>query len=220
MPKSKRNTKVALTKVQKKPKERKDKLVEEIKLAVEKYDNIFVWEEQNMRNNVMKDLKVKEWSHSRFFYGKVNVMAFALGRTEALELHPRLHKVTEYLKGKVGLLFTNKDPSEVKKFFKSFSVFNYAKTGNIASESVMLDAGFLEQFSHSIEPHLRSLGLPVKLNKGTIELTQDYVVCTKGDELKAHQCSILKLLGKQMSEFKIVLKCRWCKDGTFKKILS
>ena len=145
-------------------------------------------------------------------------MAFALGRTEAQELRPSLHKVANYLTGTVGLLFTNKDPAEVKKFFKKFAVFNYAKAGNEATETVKLKAGFLEQFPHSIEPHLRALGMPVKLNKGTMELTQDYVVCRKDEELKANQCSILKLLGKQMSEFKIVLKCRWNKDGTFKKI--
>ena len=73
MPRSKRNTKVALTKVQKNVHDRKGKLVNQIRQAVEKFDNIFVWEEHNMRNSTMKELKAREWSHSKFFYGKVKV---------------------------------------------------------------------------------------------------------------------------------------------------
>ncbi len=215
MPKSKRNKTVVLSKVAKSGTKRKAKLLDEIRLAVEEYDNIFVWQEHNMRNNTMKDLKISEWNHSKFFFGKLKVMAIALGKTPALEIQPNLHKIVNHLSGPVGLLFTNKEKSEVRKFFKNFCGFHYAQTGNKATETIELKLGPLEQFPHSIEPHLRELGMPVKLNKGTVELLQDFTVCSEGDVLQPNQCRILKLLGHQLSKFTISLKCYWSKDGTF-----
>ena len=220
MPKSKRNTKVVLSKVTKAGKERKEKLLNNIRLAIDQYANVFVWEEHNMRNNTMKDLKTKDWSHSKFFYGKVKVMAIALGKTPALEAQPNLHKLVPFLSGHVGLLFTNKDKSEVKEFFQSFSAYHYSTAGDIATETVTLEPGILEQFPHSIEPHLRELGMPTKLNKGSVELTRQHIVCQDGESLQPNQCRILKLLGHQMSKFSISLKCCWSKDGSFESFLS
>lgn len=41
-----------------------------------------------------------------------------------------------------------------------------ARAGNVAQMAVTLDKGPLEQFSHSMEPQLRQLGLPTALKKG------------------------------------------------------
>lgn len=43
---------------------------------------------------------------------------------------------------------------------------DYARAGNVAQMAVTLDEGPLEQFSHSMEPQLRQLGLPTALKKG------------------------------------------------------
>ena len=49
----------------------------------------------------------------------------------------------------------------------------------------------MEQFSHSLEPHLRSLGLPTGLEKGKVVLLTDYQVCTVGDTLTPEQARII-----------------------------
>ncbi|XP_066354212.1 uncharacterized protein [Miscanthus floridulus] len=43
--------------------------------------------------------------------------------------------------------------------------------------------GPLEQFTHGMEPFLRKQGLPVRLNKGVVELVADHVVCEEGKPL-------------------------------------
>lgn len=63
-------------------------------------------------------------------------------------------------------MFTNEDRDEVKEWFKAFSEPEYARAGNVATDTVVLEEGPMKQFSHSIEPHLRSLGMPTTLNKG------------------------------------------------------
>ncbi|KOB76243.1 Ribosomal protein LP0-like protein [Operophtera brumata] len=51
------------------------------------------------------------------------------------------------------------------------------RSGFIASQDVLLPKGPLEDFSHSIELHLRSLRLPTSLEKGVIHLIKEYQVC-------------------------------------------
>jgi mRNA turnover protein 4 len=52
------------------------------------------------------------------------------------------------------------------RFFQEFEADDFARSGQEANEEVVLKQGPLPQFSHSIEPQLRSLGLPTKLEKG------------------------------------------------------
>lgn len=50
---------------------------------------------------------------SRFLFGKNKVVSLALGRTPESEYKANLHKLTRYLVGNVGLLFTNNEQKEV-----------------------------------------------------------------------------------------------------------
>lgn len=71
---------------------------------------------------------------------------------------------------------TNRDVPDVLQWFKDFSEPEYARSGFVATEDVLLPQGPLEDFSHSIEPHLRRLGLPTSLEKGVIHLIKEYQV--------------------------------------------
>ena len=76
------------------------------------------------------------------------------------------------LRNQRGLLFTSQTLEEVTKYFEDHSESDYLRSGGIAEETVELDAGPLEQFSHAIEPQLRQLGMPTELKKGVINLMQ------------------------------------------------
>lgn len=83
---------------------------------------------------------------------------------------------------------TNRDVSEVLEYFKKFRETEYARAGFIATRDVILPKGPLEDFSHTIEPHLRRLGLPTTLERGVITLIKEYQVRIK------IQCYYVKLL--------------------------
>jgi len=63
-----------------------------------------------------------------------------------------------------------------------------------------------------MEPYLRKLGLPTKLDNGVVSLLTDHTVCQEGKQLDADAAKLLQLLGKKMSTFKLTLRCRWS-DG-------
>lgn len=215
MPKSKRDKKISLTKTDKKGLAWKQQIIEDIRRCVEKYPNIFVFSVQNMRNNILKELR-NEWKHnSRFIFGKNRIMQIGLGRTEAEEVEPELHKVSRKLLGQCGLLFTEKSKEDVLEWAKNYSADEFARSGFVATETVVLPAGPLVDFAHSMEPHLRSLGMPTKLEKGIVTLYSDYTVCTKSKVLSPEQARILKLLNKPMAKFCLTIKCSWNKKEGF-----
>ncbi|KAM4703746.1 mRNA turnover protein 4 homolog [Rhinophrynus dorsalis] len=220
MPKSKRDKKVSLTKTAKKGLQVKQNLIEELRKCVDTYKHIFVLSVENMRNNKLKDVR-NAWKHSRIFFGKNKVMMVALGKEASDEYKDNLHKLSKSLRGEVGLLFTNRTEEEVKEWFDQFKETDFARAGNKATYAVVLDAGPLEQFPHSMEPQLRQLGLPTALKKGVITMLSDYEVCKEGDVLTPEQARILKLFGFQMAEFKVAIKSLWISEtGEFQQFVE
>ncbi|KAK3741821.1 hypothetical protein RRG08_018521 [Elysia crispata] len=215
MPKSKRDKKVSLTQTKRKGLELKQRLIEKIRETADQYARIFTFSVHNMRNVQLKEIR-QEWNHSRFFFGKNRVMQLALGRTDEEEYRENLHKLTRHLQGQTGLLFTNATEKEVLGYFSELYVPDYARSGTVAAQTVVLEEGALPEFSHSLEPQLRQLGLPTQLKKGVIHLLREHTVCEKGQVLNPEQCRILKLFGHQMSNFHITMEGMWSNSGKWK----
>lgn len=90
----------------------KQQIVEDVRNCATKYKRIFLISVQNMRNNIMKDLR-NELKDSRFFFGKNKVIALALGRTPEEEIVKGINVLSNELIGQCGLLFTNLKTKEV-----------------------------------------------------------------------------------------------------------
>jgi len=220
MPKSKRDKKVSLTKTERKGLQWKQHIVEDIRNCVEKYPNVYVFSVHNMRNNLLKDLRSEWKKDSRFIFGQNRLMQLALGKSEADEAEPGLHHLASRIRGQCGLLFTDKAPDDVIEWAEHYSALEYARSGFVATETVVLPEGPLEDFSHAIEPHLRSLGMPTKLEKGIVTLYKEHTVCVEGKVLTPEQARILKLLAKPLATFTLDIKCSWSKNGGYKSYVS
>ncbi|KAH7679754.1 mRNA turnover protein 4 [Dioscorea alata] len=212
MPKSKRDRPVTLSKTKKKGKAHKEAIVSSIKKALEDYSSVYVFTFENMRNQRFKEFREQMKSSSRFFLGANKVMQFSLGRSAADEGKPGIHKLSKFLQGDSGLFFTNLGRDEVQRLFEGYEEHDFARTGALATETVELKEGPLEQFTHEMEPFLRKQGLPVRLNKGVIELVSDFVVCEEGKHLSPESARTLRLLGIKMATFRLHLVCRWSPD--------
>lgn len=213
MPRSKRDIKVSLTKTEKKGLENKRKVIDDIQESTDQYDNIFIFSVDNMRNHTLKHIR-SEWKDSRFFFGKNAVMQLGLKNAGVNE------EFIERIQGQRGLLFTSHDRDTVVEWFEEYSAAEFARSGFVASETVKLPAGPLPDFSHAIEPHLRKLGMPTKLERGIVTLITEYVVCEKGKTLTPEQARILKLLGTQMATFKVNVECFVTNKENFEEIQS
>ncbi|KAJ5098680.1 hypothetical protein N7532_005681 [Penicillium argentinense] len=237
MPRSKRARVVHESKTAKKDhKEQTRRLYANIRECVEEYDHLFVFAVDNMRNTYLKDVR-SEFADSRLFFGKTKVMAKALGSNPETEAAPNLHKLTPYLTGAVGLLFTSRSAESVIQYFENFRPSDFARAGTEATRSFSIPNGLVysrageiptsddEPISHTIEPALRKLGVPTRLVKGKVmlELTDDqegYLVCREGDTLDSRQTTLMKMFGVTSSEFKVDLKAQWSRNTNEVKILE
>lgn len=195
----------------------KQHIIEDIQQCCDKFDNIFLFSVDNMRNGKLKDARM-QWKDSRFFFGKNRVMQLGLRRvvdSEDEEIKKTLSELCDRLTGQCGLLFTNHERQVVIDWFGSFCDVDFARSGFIATETLILPPGNLEEFSHAIEPHLRKLGMPTKLERGIVTLYKEFTVCEKGQVLSPEQARILKLLGRPIAEFKMNIECCWTKDKGF-----
>ncbi|XP_038683426.1 mRNA turnover protein 4 homolog isoform X2 [Tripterygium wilfordii] len=177
--------------------------------AAESYNSAYVFSFENMRNLKFKEFREQLKSSSRFFLGSNKVMQIALGRSVSDEVRPGIHKVSKLLHGNAGLLFTNLSKEEVERLFNAYEEYDFARTGSTVTEQVELKEGPLEQFTHEMEPFLRKQGMPVRLNKGVVELVSDFSVCEEGKPLSPEAARILRLLGIKMATFRLHLICRW-----------
>ncbi|MCO5557954.1 hypothetical protein L7F22_011528 [Adiantum nelumboides] len=200
---------VTLSKTKKKGRGSKESLVKTVRECLEEYSSLYIFAFENMRNTKFKEFRDSLKSSSRFFLGSNKVLQLALGRTTAEEVKDDLHKASEMLHGECGLFLTNLPIEEVERVFEEFEEHDFGKTGSLATETVELEEGPLEQFSHDMEPFLRKQGLPVRLNRGVVELIADYTVCQSGEHLSSKASRILRLLGVQMATFRLHLICRW-----------
>ncbi|GAQ09835.1 ribosome assembly factor mrt4 [Aspergillus lentulus] len=237
MPRSKRARIVHESKVTKKShKEQTRRLYANIRECVENYDHLFVFSVDNMRNTYLKDVRT-EFADSRLFFGKTKVMAVALGHNPETEAAPNLHKLSSYLTGAVGLLFTSRDPESVLSYFDAFRPLDFARAGTVSTRSFSIPNGLVysrggeipasedEPVSHTIEPELRKLGVPTRLVKGKVmlELTdgqEGYPVCKEGEVLDSRQTTLLKMFGVATAEFKVDLKAQWTRSTGDVKILE
>ncbi|KIK57263.1 hypothetical protein GYMLUDRAFT_247220 [Collybiopsis luxurians FD-317 M1] len=217
MPKSKRNKIVSLTKVDKKTREHKSAMMENVKENADKWKYCWLFEVGAMRNAHLKTVRNLWKDSARIFFSRSAVLAKALGTTPEEEHRMGIHALAKQIEGQVGLLFTDTEPQEVIEWFADFSQPDFARAGNVASRTVTLPAGPVmrrhsdppEPFPHNEDPQLRKLGLTTTMNRGVPTLTVPHKLCEKGKVLTAEQAQLLKLIGERMVTFKVGLIARW-----------
>uniref|UniRef100_A0A2K5IA65 Large ribosomal subunit protein uL10-like insertion domain-containing protein n=1 Tax=Colobus angolensis palliatus TaxID=336983 RepID=A0A2K5IA65_COLAP len=196
MPKSKCDKKVSLTGTAMKGLKLKQNLIEELWKCVDTYEYLFIFSVAIVRNSKLKDIGTP---------GSTARCSLAKTRDENKD---SLHHVSKRLRGKVGLLFTNRTEEEVNEWFTKYTEMDYPRAGNKVAFAVSLDSGSLEQFPHSMEPRLMQLALPTALKRGVVTLLSDY-----------EQARVLKRFGYEMAEFKVTIKYIWeSQSGRFQQM--
>lgn len=104
-------------------------------------------------------------------------------------------------------------PLTTHRYFRKFTVPDFANAGHIPQENVVLEAGSLP-FPVSMMSELRKMGMVVEVDNGTLVLRENMTVAFEGVPLTPEQAKILTKLDKKLVNFKINLVCRW-EDGSF-----
>jgi len=111
-----------------------------------------------------------------------------------LEKTPALEGLLPYVKGNIGLVFTNGDLADVRTKLTELKVQAAAKAGSLSPIDVVVPAG-----NTNMEPtktsFFQALSIPTKINRGTIEIINDIHLLSIGQKVTLSQAALLQMLG-------------------------
>ncbi|CDK24096.1 unnamed protein product [Kuraishia capsulata CBS 1993] len=217
MPKSRRSKLVTLAQTDKKGKENKVRIFDEIRENLDKFSYVWVLRLDDVRTPVLQDIR-SAWIGSKLILGKRKVLQKALGESPEDEYKDNLHQLSKSIDGVCGLLFTNETPETVTDYFSAYSKQDYSRSNTKSPITFVIPEGIVYSrggqiaieedvpMSHSMEPTMRTkLKVPTKIKNGKVFLEAPFAVCKEGDVLDVTQALILKQFGVAASEFKVKL---------------
>ena len=119
---------------------------------------------------------------------------------------PELSRLIEHLKGPNLFLFTDLNPFRVTILLEKGKVKTTAKAGDIAAFNVTVPAGNTGQPPGPIISQLNAVGLPTRIEAGSVWVTKDTLVIKQGEVISERLASILSKLGIKPVEAGLSMK--------------
>lgn len=115
-------------------------------------------------------------------------------------------KLAEYLTGSNVYLFTDLNPFKLTLLLEKGKVKTTAKAGDIAAFDVVVPAGNTGQPPGPIISQLNAVGLPTRIESGSVWINKDTLVVRKGEVISERLASVLSKLGIKPVEAGLLLK--------------
>src|SRR4030042_1825114 len=165
--------------------------VEAIKEILKQYKSIGVASLQKVRAPQLQEFK-------KNLIGKVYMRVLKNTLTKiAIENmgETELKKLEQYLEGSNVFLFTNLNPFKLALLLEKGKVKTTAKSGDIAAFDVVIPAGNTGQPPGPIISQLNAVGLPTRIESGSVWVSKDTLVVRKGEIIDEKLASVLSKLG-------------------------
>lgn len=108
---------------------------------------------------------------------------------------PDLKKLEEHITGSNVYLFTDLNPFKLALALERGKVKTSAKSGDIAAFDVVVPAGNTAQPPGPIISQLNAVGLPTRIESGSVWVRKDTLVVRKGEIIDEKLASVLSKLG-------------------------
>jgi len=159
---------------------------------LDEYHKILIVGADNVGSNHMQQIRRAMRGKAVLLMGK-NTMIRKVIR-DHLEKTPALEGLLPYVKGNIGLVFTNGDLADVRTKLTELKVQAAAKAGSLSPIDVVVPAG-----NTNMEPtktsFFQALSIPTKINRGTIEIINDIHLLSIGQKVTLSQAALLQMLG-------------------------
>ncbi len=180
--------------------------VEEITQLIEKHKVVGIASLQKVRAAQLQEFK-KNLADKVFM--RVIKNTLIKRATESLNKRPELKKLMERLEGSNIYLFTDLNPFKLALLLDKGKVITTAKSGDIAAFDVIVPAGNTGQPPGPIISQLNAVGLPTRIESGSVWITKDTLVAKKGAVISEGLALILSKLGIKPVEARLVMKAAY-----------
>jgi len=171
--------------------EEKTSQVKEIQEILTSYKSIGIASLQKVRAAQLQELKKNLTGKVSMRVLKNTLLKIALENMDTTELK----KLEEYLEGSNLFLFTDLNPFKLAILLERGKVKTTAKSGDTAAMDVTVPAGNTGQPPGPIISQLNSVGLPTRIESGSVWVSKDTQVVRKGEIINERLAAVLSKLG-------------------------
>ncbi len=184
----------------------KTKEVEEINNLIKHYKVLGVASLQKVRAPQLQELRRKLADSAQLRVTKNTIVKRAIGKCKD---KPRLESLEEHLTGPNIFLFTNLNPFKLALLLHKSRVKTTAKAGDTAAEDVIVPAGNTGLPPGPIISQFSAVGLPTRIEAGSVWINRDTLVAKKQDVIEARLASVLSKLGLKPVEAGLIMKAAY-----------
>jgi len=180
--------------------------VEEIKNLAQQYKVVGVASLQKVRAAQLQELRKKLENTAYLRVAKNALIKRAFGECKD---KPGLEKLEEHLSGANIFLFSNLSPFKLALLLERSRVKTTAKAGDVAAFDVTVPAGNTGLPPGPIISQLGSVGLPTRIESGSVWVSHDTLVAKKGEVISARLAGVLSKLGIKPVEVGLNIKAAY-----------
>jgi len=200
-------------------KEKKEAYFTKLQEWVETYSKIMLVQVDNVGSNQIQQIRLSMRREGKddFAYilmGKNTLIRKILN--DFLSSHPDhpIKEILPYIKGNVGLVFTNEDLTEVREKLLSVRKPAPAKVGSLAQKDVFVPPG-----GTGCDPGQTSffqvLGIPTKIQRGQIEIVAEVHLIKKGEKVGPSEAALLDKLNIRPFDYGLMLEIVYNNGNVF-----
>jgi len=154
---------------------------------------------QKMRQNLREKAKLR--------MSRKTLISLALDR--AAEEKENIKKLKSIMEGQPALIVSGMNPFKLFKILEKSKTPSPAKPGAIAPQDVIIPRGDTGFAPGPILGELQQLGIPARIERSKIVITEDHTILKAGDEISPKVAEILNRLDIQPLEVGIDLKAAY-----------
>jgi large subunit ribosomal protein L10 len=171
--------------------EEKSGEVEEIKEILKEHKSIGIASLQKVRAAQLQELKKNLTGKVYMRVLKNTLIKLALEDMGNAQLKP----LEQFLEGSNIFLFTDLNPFKLALLLDKGKVKTTAKSGDIAAMDVVIPMGNTGQPPGPIISQLNAVGLPTRIESGSVWVSKDTLVVRKGEVINERLAAVLSKLG-------------------------
>jgi len=188
----------------------KKKVVEEIKSYLREYRYVLIADLYKVRATQLQELRRALRGKALIKVLKNTLFSRAIDDQDGQK--KGLDGLKPYLKGQNIFIFTNENPFKMARLIDQFKVKVLPSPGDVATSDIVIPAGNTGLPPGPIISTFSSLGVPTRIEGGSIWIAKDTLVAKKGDVISHELAYILSKLDLKVLELSISLKAAYV-DG-------
>lgn len=170
---------------------------------LDEYPKCFIVEADNVGSKQMQQIRMSLRGKAQVLMGKNTMMRKAM--RGHLDKNPNLEKLLPAIRGNVGFVFTNDDLVGIRDMIVNNRVRAPARAGALAPLDVIVPAQ-----NTGLGPEktsfFQALNIPTKIQKGTIEITNDVNLIKQGDRVGMSDATLLNMLNISPFTYGLVIE--------------